>query len=127
MTREVVLLHHHREYLEDRKCRHYLISWSVVERMHGKSTAKIYLLLEITQKPLLLSPRCVRMLADVHISTQKRHIDKLVDNQALNLRQGDHVGILDNKAAALCAAGDLDSALSDGRQMIKAAKNDPRV
>ncbi|KAL1958823.1 hypothetical protein VTO42DRAFT_3660 [Malbranchea cinnamomea] len=47
-------------------------------------------------------------------------------NKAIRLGQGDYVGILDNRAATYSALGNLDSALNDGRRMIKVDKNDSR-
>ena len=45
----------------------------------------------------------------------------------MRLGQGDRIGILDNRAAAYCRLGNLESGLGDGRQMIKSDKKDARV
>ncbi|KAB8227434.1 Leucine Rich Repeat domain protein [Aspergillus alliaceus] len=46
--------------------------------------------------------------------------------EALNMKDADHLGILDNRAATYTKLGQYDRALKDARQMIKKDKQDER-
>ncbi|KMU78363.1 hypothetical protein CISG_06599 [Coccidioides immitis RMSCC 3703] len=47
-------------------------------------------------------------------------------SKALALGRGDSVALLNGRAAAHCALGDLKAGLRDGKQMIRIDKSDPR-
>nr|KMM69414.1 leucine Rich Repeat domain-containing protein [Coccidioides posadasii RMSCC 3488] len=48
------------------------------------------------------------------------------ESQPLALGRGDSVALLNGRAAAHCALGDLKAGLRDGKQMIRIDKSDPR-